>query len=485
MNQLPKFTDITELKNSILKIPPQALDLEEVILGAIMVEKHALSQVVDILKPEMFYREVHQRIYAAIISLYEDSEPVDPPLLMNRLRQLGQLEMVGGPFYLTELMDKVVSSANIVYHARIIIQKFLSRSLIAFAQDIMREAYEETTDVLELMDSSKLALDRIASLLLKRPAQSGTEVLSATFQAVELAMNSPVGLSGVNTGLTDLNDLYGGFQKQDLIILAGRPGMGKSGLALGYARAALISGVPVGIFSMEMSSIQLMNRMLSMQCYHSKGAIIPYEDIKTGRLTNQQLKLLHETSQPYASDSLQIDDTPALSIQALRSRAIAMVTRHKVGLLIVDYLQLMEGDKRGNREQEIASISRALKNLAKELDIPIIALSQMSREVEKRADKRPQLSDLRESGEIEQASDIIQFVFRPHYYGITQDEFGNSTEFICEVLTRKNRNGQSPVDTLIKFIPSVSAICNWNSPIAHREKPFIDFTVSNHEEPPF
>lgn len=467
MNQQHRFTksqpNTAIIEHGFGKVPPQALEFEEAVLGSCILDKTALGEVADILKPEMFYRETHQHIYSAIITLYDASEPVDELSLMQQLRKTGKFELIGGFLAITEITKKVVYTANSVYHARIIVQKFLSRCLIMFAQDILREAYEDTTDVFELIDSAQLSIDRIQAQLIKRPVRSGSQVLVETYKQAESAMNSKVGLTGVNTGITHLNDLYGGWQKTDLIILAGRPGMGKSAIAMNYVRSALVADVPVGVFSMEMSEVQLMNRMLSIEAYHAFNAIIPYEDIKKGHLPPDQWKLIHQAGNIYANELLQIDETPGLSISGLRSRAITMVTRHKVGLLVVDYLQLMEGDKRGNREQEIASIARALKNLAKELNVPIIALSQLSRAVETRGgDRRPQISDLRESGEIEQAADIIQFAYRPYYYGITQDDGGNSTENVCEILTRKNRNGESPVDTLVKFLPNVSAICDWS-----------------------
>ena len=507
MNHLNKYGDLMDKNNSALappvpgrtgftvvlgKIPPQALDFEVAVLGACLLDKVALGEVSDILQAQMFYKQAHQRIFSAILTLYEAAEPVDMLSVVQQLRQVGQLELVGGPFVITEITDQVVYTANVAYHARIIVQKHLSRSLISLSHDLLRDAYEETTDVFELIDSAQLAIDSIRSQLIKRPVRSGSQVLAETYQQAESASNAPTGLTGVDTGITALNDLYGGWQKTDLIVLAGRPGMGKSAIAANYVRSALVSDVGVGIFSMEMSEVQLMNRLLSLEAYHAFNAVIPYEDIKKGHLSKEQWKVIHQAGNRYANDSIQIDSTPELSISGLRSRAITMVSQYKVGLLVVDYLQLMQGDQRGNREQEIASISRALKNLAKELNVPIIALCQLSRAVETRSgDKRPQLSDCRESGEIEQAADIIQFAYRPYYYGITEDESGNSTENVCEILTRKNRNGQSPVDTLVKFLPAVSAICNWSTvprpgQILNRDKPFIDFTVSKQEEePPF
>ncbi len=436
-----------------------------------MVYQSSLAEVVDVLKPEMFYKEAHSLIYEAIVSLYASSSPIDLRTVVVELKKTNNLEHIGGAYYLSSLTNKVVSCGKVIFNASIIIQKALARNFIQFAAEGMNNAYQDTTDIFQLLDSSQLALDKLQSKIIKKSVSSGFVATKKALEEAEKAMNNSKSFSGVNTGSSALNDIFGGWQNSDLIIVAARPGMGKSAMALAFARASLITGVPVGVFLMEMSETQGMNRLFSMEAYHSYGAMIPYSEVKNG-LTKEQFKVWNQAAAIYETDSLQVDDTPALTMQALRSRAITMVTRFKVGLLVIDYLQLMVGEKGGTREQEIASIARFLKNLAKELNVPIIALSQLSRGVETRGgDKRPQLSDLRESGEIEQAADVVSFLYRPYYYGIQQDEAGRSTENTCEVVVAKNRNGECAT-VITKLLISVSALCeNYSAQMEQVESP--------------
>jgi replicative DNA helicase len=443
------------------KIPPQAVDLEEAVLGALMLEKDALTNVIDILKPDTFYKDSHKDIYTTIVDLFNNSEPVDILTVTNHLRNSGKLDSVGGAYYITELTSKVNSAAHIEYHARIIIEKAIKRELIRIASQVHHEAYEDTVDVFQLLDKTEQSLFEVSEINIRKNYADMKSIMHEAIVDLEKKKNQSDGLTGIPTGFTALDRVTSGWQKSDLVIFAARPGMGKTAFVVSAMRNAAVDfGKSVAIFSLEMSSIQLVNRLISAE------AELESDKIKKGNLEDYEWEqLIHKTAK-LSEAPIYIDDTAALSILELRAKARKLVAQHNVGLIIVDYLQLMTGDTSksgggaGNREQEIASISRSLKNIAKELNIPIIALSQLSRAVEVRGgDKRPQLSDLRESGSIEQDADMVMFLYRPEYYGINADEEGNSMQGVGEVIIAKHRNGS--LDTVkLKFIGKFTKFCD-------------------------
>lgn len=379
------------------KLPPQALELEEAVLGALMIEKDALNAVIDILKSDSFYKEAHQRIYNAIITLFTNSEPIDLLTVTTQLRQLGELEVVGGAQYITALTTKVNSAANIEYHARVIAQASMKREMISVASKILQDAFEDTTDVFTLLDTVEQSLFKISESNIRKNYADMSALMTEALRELERRREQKDGLTGVPSGFTQLDRLTSGWQPTELVILAARPAMGKTAFVVSSLRNAAVDfGMPVAIFSLEMSAVQLVNRMISAE------AEIDSEKLKKGNLAPHEWTQLHQRIDRLMRAPIYIDDTPALSILELRAKCRRLKQQHDIQMVVIDYLQLMQGDSSkgaGNREQEIASISRALKNLAKELNVPVIALSQLSRAVETRGgDKRPQLSDLRESG---------------------------------------------------------------------------------------
>lgn len=426
------------------KIPPQAKELEEAVLGAIMLEKSAFDTVVEILKPECFYLEGHQRIYRAMQALAQKSQPIDILTVVEELKTREELEIVGGPYFVTKLTNSVVSSANIETHSRIILQKFIQRELIRISGEIIGDAYEDSTDVFDLLDDAESKLFEITNSHLRKNFDSIDSVLVKTIQRIEDMRSKQDQISGVPSGFPSLDKITYGWQPTDLIILAARPAVGKTAFALNLARNAALNSVkptPVAFFSLEMSSAQLVQRILSAE------SEIFMEKIARGRLEDHEMKQLYKKGiDRLAKAPIYIDDTPALNIFELRAKCRRLKNKHNLGFIIIDYLQLMSGagdNKNGNREQEISQISRALKGLAKELQVPIIALSQLSRAVESRkeGEKIPQLSDLRESGAIEQDADMVMFLYRPEYYGITANEMGESNKGETHVKIAKHRNG--------------------------------------------
>ncbi len=433
------------------KLPPKAEALEESILGAIMLEKDALTQIIDILRPESFYKEAHQEIYKAITQLFNDSEPVDLKTVIFRLKKNGKLDTVGGAYYVSKLTLGIHSAANIEYHARIVVEYAIRRALISVSTQIQKKAYDDTTDVLTLLDKAEQSLFDVSETNIRKNYVDIRSLMGAAFQELAMRRQRKDGLTGIPSGMISLDRITSGWQKSDLIIIAARPGMGKTAFMLSALRNAAIDHTyPVAIFSLEMASIQLANRLISAE------ASIEGEKIKKGQLQDYEWEQLIHKTHVLNDAPIFIDDTPALSVFELRAKCRRLKAKHDIQLIVIDYLQLMSGDMYrqggGNREQEIASISRSLKNIAKELDIPVIALSQLSRAVEIRGgDKRPQLSDLRESGSIEQDADMVLFLYRPEYYGFTEDEEGNPSENIAEVIVAKHRNG-SLGSVNLKFI---------------------------------
>jgi replicative DNA helicase len=434
------------------KVPPQAKELEEAVLGAIMLEKSAFDTVVEILKPECFYVEAHQRIYSAMQSLSNKSQPIDILTVAEELRFKEELEMIGGAYYVTKLTNAVVSSANIEAHSRIILQKFIQRELIRISGEIIGDAYEDSTDVFDLLDDAESKLFEITNNHLRKNFDTIDSVLVKTIQRIEDLRHKNEDITGVPSGFPSLDRVTYGWQQTDLIILAARPAVGKTAFALNLARNAVMhpgKATPVALFSLEMSAGQLVQRILAAE------SEIWLEKIARGKLEEHEMKQLYARGiQRLAQAPLYIDDTPALNIFELRAKCRRLKNKHNIGLIIIDYLQLMSGtgeNRNSNREQEISNISRNLKALAKELSVPIIALSQLSRAVETRSagkdgNKMPQLSDLRESGAIEQDADMVMFIYRPEYYDITQNEMGENNRGETHIRIAKHRNGM--LDTI-------------------------------------
>jgi len=458
MKQRAPFSDINLNKSSIInlekgKLPPQAIDLEEVVIGAMMIDKKGVDEVIDILTPEAFYKETHQLIFQSIFTLFQKSEPIDLLTVSNQLKKDNNHEKIGGDFYLISLTQKVSSSAHIEFHARIILQKFIQRSLIKISNEIISDSYDESMDVFDLLDDAESKLYDITQGNIKKSSESAQNLVIQAKSKIE-AISNKKGLSGIASGFKNIDKLTAGWQESDLVIIAGRPGMGKTALSLSMAsNIAITNKVPLAFFSLEMSSIQLITRMISSETG------LDSNKLRTGKLEKHEWEQLNIRVKDLENAPLFIDDTPSLSIFDLRAKARRMVSQKGVKIIVVDYLQLMTTGgniKTGNREQEISTISRNLKALAKELSIPVIALSQLSRMVEGRTSKRPLLSDLRESGAIEQDADIVSFIYRPEYYKIDtwDDNEKSSTEGEAEFIVSKHRNGG--LDNIrLRFIPTL------------------------------
>ena len=456
-------------------LPPQAVELEEAVLGALMLEGDSITTVQEFLTADAFYLDTHRIIYRAIEELCSENKPVDLLTVTEKLKRQKKLKEVGGAPFLAQLTQKVASAMNIEFHATIIAQKYVQRELIRASTEIQRRSYDESTDVTDLIDYAEAEIFKVSEGHIKRDIQSASLVFDKAMKAIEEAHAQGGTMNGVPTGFTRLDQLTLGWQPSDLIIIAARPSMGKTAFVLSMARnMAIDHEKPVAFFSLEMSSVQLMMRLIVAESGLSSA------DVRSGKLTAEQWRHLEQTTRILPTAPLFIDDTPALSIYELRSKARRLKAQHDIQIIIIDYLQLMTGnaDSRGNREQEVASISRGLKSIAKELNIPIIALSQLNRSIESRSglpraprypfrdngghdaaaallavlhppgtvgvtpgDKRPQLSDLRESGAIEQDADIVAFIHRPEYFGFTQDEDGNPTAGMAEIILAKHRNG--------------------------------------------
>ncbi|WP_010134826.1 replicative DNA helicase [Ochrovirga pacifica] len=422
------------------KIPPQAVDMEEAALGAMMIDKKGIDAVIDILHADAFYKEQHQAIYSAIHTLFQNSEPIDLLTVSNQLKKDGKLSFVGGDFYLIGLTQKVSSSAHIEFHARIILQKYIQRQLISISSEIIESSYDETADVFDLLDMAETKFFEVTQGNLKKSSEKSDSLVRQALKKIE-EMGGKEGMSGLQTGFTKLDALTSGWQPSDLIIIAARPGMGKTAFVISMAKNMAIDfNSGVAIFSLEMSSVQLITRMISSETGLSS------EKLRKGTLEPHEWEQLNIKVKNLTEAPIFIDDTPSLSIFDLRAKARRLKSQHDIKIIVIDYLQLMTagGAAGGNREQEISMISRNLKALAKELNVPVIALSQLSRSVETRGgSKRPLLSDLRESGAIEQDADIVSFIFRPEYYGMTEwdDDDHSPCEGQGEFIVAKHRNG--------------------------------------------
>ena len=438
-----RVVEKTVMVADIGKMPPQARELEEAVLGALMLEKDAFSIVSDILTTESFYEDTHQAIFGAIHNLAMQQKPVDVLTVVEELKRRGELEQVGGAVYVAELTDKVASAAHIEYHSRIISQKYLARQLITFSSDVVNQAFDDMVDIDDLMQETESRLFEISQRNVKKDVIQINPVIKEALANLEIAANREDGLSGLPSGFKKLDEFTSGWQKSDLVIIAARPAMGKTALVLSMAKNMAVNyKLPIGVFSLEMSNVQLVNRLIVNVCQ------IEGEKIKSGRLDDHEWERLDSKIKELYDAPIYVDDTPSLSIFELRTKARRLVREHGVQMLVIDYLQLMNasGMNYGSREQEVSMISRSLKGLAKELNIPIIALSQLNRGVESRQGegKRPQLSDLRESGAIEQDADIVCFIHRPEYYKITEDEHG-STAGLAEIVISKHRNGPTGI----------------------------------------
>ncbi|MBH83559.1 MAG: replicative DNA helicase [Flavobacteriales bacterium] len=441
------------------KLPPQALDLEEAVLGALMIDNDALSNAIELLKPESFYKYQHQKIFSAIENLFNSAKKVDILTIVEELKKKGELKEIGGPSFVTKLTERIASAANIETHARIITQKFIQRELIRISSQTIKDAYDDTSDVFDLLNAAEQGLYEISEGNIRKNYDKMSTLILQALNQIEEIKNKEDGLSGVPSGFSELDRVTSGWQKSDLVILAARPGMGKTAFVLSMARNTAVKfNMPVAVFSLEMSSVQLVNRLIASE------SGIPTQKLRKGNLKDHEWIQLNQQITQLSEAPLFIDDTPALTIFELRAKCRRLVKNHGVQLVVIDYLQLMHAgnsNKSGNREQEISAISRSLKSIAKELNVPIVALSQLSRAVETRGgDKRPMLSDLRESGAIEQDADIVCFIYRPEYYGFTEWPNtipGNDPD--CqgqgEIIVAKHRNG-SLENIKLRFIPQLA-----------------------------
>lgn len=466
--KIQKNKEVPTSINTIGRRPPEARELEEAILGALMLEKDAYSIISDILKPQSFYEYSHQLIFTAIQNLAITQKPVDMLTVQEQLKKQGNLEEAGGAYYIAQLTGKVASSAHLEFHARIVAQKYMARELIHFTSQIQGKAFDETIDVDDLMQEAEASLFEISQRNMKKEVIQINPVIDEAIRLINMAAQRDDGLSGLASGFSDLDKITSGWQKSDLIIIAARPAMGKTAFILSMAKNIAVNyRKPVGIFSLEMSNVQLVNRLIINVCE------IEGEKIKNGQLAKYEWEQLDKKIHDLYGSPMYIDDTPSLSIFEFRTKARRLVREEKVEIIIIDYLQLMNagGSGFGNREQEVSTISRSLKGLAKELSIPIIALSQLNRAVESRTSgnaadsKRPQLSDLRESGAIEQDADMVCFIHRPEYYKIMEDSSGNSLQGIAELIVAKHRNG-AVGDVRLKFRSKFAKFMNLDEDIA-------------------
>ena len=432
-------------------VPPQAVELEEAVLGALMLERDSIIAVQEYITADTFYTEEHRIIYRAIESLSAELKPIDLYTVTERLKVRKELKKVGGASYLAQLTQKVGSAANVEFHAKIIAQKYVQRELIRSATEIQRRSYDEDQDVTDLIGFAEGEIFKVAEGHVKRSVQNAKDILAKALAQIEEASKNTSAFNGVPSGFMALDRVTMGWQPSDLIIIAARPSMGKTAFVLSMARnMAIDHQAPVAFFSLEMSAVQLMMRLIVAETG------LYSNDIKSGRLTPEQWRHLESATKPLGTAPLYIDDTPALSVFEFRSKARRLKIHNDIKIIVIDYLQLMTGSQEtkgsGNREQEVAFISRTLKAIAKELNVPMIALSQLSRATEQRGgSKRPQLSDLRESGAIEQDADIVAFIHRPEYYGMNTDENGMPTAGMAEIILAKHRNG-AVCDVKLRFL---------------------------------
>jgi len=428
---MPKKNNLNELLAQ-----PQALEAEQAVLGSMLTTKEAVSKSMQWLTADHFYKTAHERIYACMIDLFEKGEPVDTISVVDRLKKKNELESVGGVYYITGLAESVPTTANVEHYSKIVLEKHLLRTLIKVSHDVSKDAFEDSQDVDQILDSAESAIFNISEKRLRGGFKHIDPILHHAFEELDKIASKPGSVTGVASGLMDLDDITSGFHPGELIIVAGRPGMGKTALALSMGRnAAVLEKTGVGMFSLEMANHQLAMRLLC-----AEGRVDSHL-VRTGKLPKSQWKNLSIAVGSLAEAPIYLDDTPGMSVLEVRAKARRLKAEKNVGLIIVDYLQLMSGPKGSeSRQQEISQISRSLKNLAKEIDLPVIGLSQLSRAVESRSDRRPQLSDLRESGAIEQDADVVIFLYRPWVYTQEEDDRGKA-----EIIVAKQRNGPTGI----------------------------------------
>lgn len=437
--------NLAALQSASVK-PPQAPEVEMAVLGAMMIEKEAVPKGIELLTPEAFYIKQHRLIFEAMQSLFEANEPIDTVTLYEELKKKGQIEDAGGAVYLSRLSQNISSAANIEYHAKIVLEKHILRGLITASMEIAQSAYEGSEDAFDLLDRAERQIFEITEAHMKKSYSQMNKAVIQAMEYIELIHSKKHQQFAVPTGFYQLDDMLGGFQKSDLIIIAARPSMGKTAFALSLARnAAVDHKVPTAIFSLEMATIQMVIRMICAE------ARLNAHLVRTGKLPNEEGPKLSRNIHKLSEAPIFIDDSPSQTILEIRAKCRRLKAEKKLGLIMIDYLQLMNASsKMESREREISHISRSLKALAKELNIPVIALAQLNRAVESRTDKRPMLSDLRESGSIEQDADVVMFIHRPEYYGMKQDADGNSLEGVAEIIVGKQRNGPTG-DVRLKF----------------------------------
>ena len=471
---MPERRTNTPIDTTYGHLQPQATDIERAVLGALMIDKDAFSVVSEIIRSETFYEPRNQKIYHAVQSLNMADKPVDMMTVVDQLKKEGALEEVGGPAYIVDLTSHVASSAHIEYHARILAQKYIARQLISYASAIETKAFDETVDIDELMQEAEGKLFELSQTNMKKDYTQIDPVLEQAVNILQKASSNKGGLTGIPTGYTKLDDMTAGWQNSDLVIIAGRPAMGKTAFALSLAKNIAVDfQIPVGFFSLEMSNVQLVNRLISNVCELEGNKIL------NANLDDEEWNRLDRNIRKLHGAPIYIDDTPGMSIFELRSKARRLVREKNVKILMIDYLQLMNasGTRFGSRQEEVSTISRSLKGLAKELDIPVLALSQLNRTVETRdatnTSKIPQLSDLRESGAIEQDADIVLFVHRPEYYRIYQDDKGNDLRGMAQIIIAKHRKGATG-DVMLNFRGEFTRFENPED--AHFNRPFNDNT---------
>lgn len=467
---MPERRNNTPIDTTYGHLQPQATDIERAVLGALMIDKDAFSVVSEIIRSETFYEPRNQKIYHAVQSLNMADMPVDIMTVVEQLKKEGNLEDVGGPAYIVDLTSHVASSAHIEYHARILAQKYIARQLISYASNIETKAFDETVDVDELLQEAEGSLFELSQTNMKKDYTQIDPVVEQAVKILQKASAQKGGLTGIPTGYTKLDEMTAGWQNSDLVIIAGRPAMGKTAFALSLAKNIAVDyQVPVAFFSLEMSNVQLVNRLISNVCELEGSKIL------NANLDDEEWQRLDRNIRKLQGAPIYIDDTPGMSIFELRSKARRLVREKKVKILMIDYLQLMNanGARFGSRQEEVSTISRSLKGLAKELDIPVLALSQLNRTVETRdaspASKIPQLSDLRESGAIEQDADMVLFVHRPEYYRIYQDDKGNDLRGMAQIVIAKHRKGATG-DVMLNFRGEFTRFENPED--AHFNRPF-------------
>jgi replicative DNA helicase len=448
------------------KIPPQSIEVEQAVLGAMLLDKEAIGKALETIDKDSFYRDDHQKIFSAIIDLYDKNQPVDIITVSDELSKRKELDNVGGRVYLLELTEKIATTANIEYHSNIVLEKSTLRKLIDTSTQIVSQCYDATLDVDDLLDRAEQGIFNISEKRIKEGFIPIGELLPHTFEAIEEYQKKGGMVTGLSTGFFELDTLTGGFQNSDLVVVASRPSMGKTAFCLSVAEhIAIEEKTPVGVFSLEMAKNQLAQRMLC-----SRARFSTYK-MRTGKISDHEYSNLAVAVGPLAEAKIFIDDTPNIGILQMRAKARRLKAQHDVGMVIVDYLQLMQGPKNAeSRQQEISQISRSLKGLAKELNIPVIAVSQLSRKVEDRGgDKRPMLADLRESGAIEQDADVVIFVYRPEFYGIEKFKDGSPSQGVAEIIVSKHRNGPTG-DLRLTFIKDYARFENME--FIHKEIPF-------------